>query len=133
MPSYLDRFDHVIQVRWALLAKYFIHLQCYLPHSIELKYRRVYSYHFHTTIAKSINTTPNSIQCPFNCYPEILFLHSFTNNSSSHSSPIPLFLCPACRHLDFSQFLTEYIPKTCDTIWLPGVSNIYQNDGHYFD
>ena len=26
-----------VQVRWALLAKYFIHLQCYLSHSIELE------------------------------------------------------------------------------------------------
>ena len=32
-----------------------------------MKYRRVYSHHFHTTIAESIHTTPNSIQCPFNC------------------------------------------------------------------
>ena len=30
-----------------------------------MKYRRVYSHHFHTTIAESIHTTPNSIQCPF--------------------------------------------------------------------
>ena len=41
MPGFLDRFDHVIQVRWALLdkeaAKYFVHLQCYLSHSIELE------------------------------------------------------------------------------------------------
>ena len=29
-----------------------------------MKYRRVYSYHFHTTIAESIHTAPNSIQCP---------------------------------------------------------------------
>ena len=32
----------------------------------KLKYRRVYSHHFQTTIAESIHTTPNSIQCPFN-------------------------------------------------------------------
>ena len=32
----------------------------------KLKYRRVYSHHFRTTIAESIHTTPNSIQCPFN-------------------------------------------------------------------
>ena len=31
----------------------------------KLKYHRVYSQHFHTTIAESIHTTPNSIQCPF--------------------------------------------------------------------
>ena len=37
VPCFLDRFDHVMQVRWALLAKYFIHLQCYLSHSIELE------------------------------------------------------------------------------------------------
>ena len=36
-PVFLDRFDHFIQVRWALLAQYFIHLQCYLSHSIELE------------------------------------------------------------------------------------------------
>ena len=30
------------------------------------KNRRVYSHHVHTTIAESIHTTPNSIQCPFN-------------------------------------------------------------------
>ena len=30
-----------------------------------MKYRRVYSHHFHTTIAESIHTTPNYIQCPF--------------------------------------------------------------------
>ena len=36
------------------------------PGKQKLKYRRVYSYHFHTTIAESIHTTPNSIQCPFN-------------------------------------------------------------------
>ena len=30
-----------------------------------MKYRRVYSHHFHTTIAESIYTTPNSIQCLF--------------------------------------------------------------------
>ena len=36
------------------------------PGKQKLKYRRVYSHHFHTTIAESIHTTPNSIQCPFN-------------------------------------------------------------------
>ena len=30
-----------------------------------MKYRRVYSHHFHNTVAESIHTTPNSIQCPF--------------------------------------------------------------------
>ena len=35
------------------------------PGKQKLKYRRVYSHHFHTTIAESIHTTPNSIQCPF--------------------------------------------------------------------
>ena len=35
------------------------------PGKQKLKYRRVYSRHFHTTIAESIHTTPNSIQCPF--------------------------------------------------------------------
>ena len=38
------------------------------PGKQKLKYRRVYSHHFHTTsIAESIHTTPNSIQCPFKC------------------------------------------------------------------
>ena len=32
-------------------------------HFIEFKY---YSHNFHTTIAESIHTTPNYIQCPFN-------------------------------------------------------------------
>ena len=36
------------------------------PGKQKLKYRRVYSHHFQTTIAESIHTTPNSIQCPFN-------------------------------------------------------------------
>ena len=31
----------------------------------KLKYRRVYSHRFQTTIAGSVSTTPNSIQCPF--------------------------------------------------------------------
>ena len=31
----------------------------------KLKYRRIYSHHFHTTIAESIHTTPNYRQCPF--------------------------------------------------------------------
>ena len=35
------------------------------PGKQKLKYRRVYSHHFQTTIAESIHTTPNSIQCPF--------------------------------------------------------------------
>ena len=35
------------------------------PGKQKLKYRRVYSHHIHTTIAESIHTTPNSIQCPF--------------------------------------------------------------------
>ena len=34
------------------------------PGKQKLKYRRVYSHHFQTTIAESIHTTPNSIQCP---------------------------------------------------------------------
>ena len=37
------------------------------PGKQKLMYRRVYSHHFHTTIPESIHTTPNSIQCPFNC------------------------------------------------------------------
>ena len=36
------------------------------PGKQKLEYRRVYSHHFHTSIAESIHTTPNSIQCPFN-------------------------------------------------------------------
>ena len=40
------------------------------PGKQKLKYGRVYSHHFQTTIAESIHTTPNSIQCPFKC-PEV--------------------------------------------------------------
>ena len=38
------------------------------PGKQKLTYRRVYSHHFQTTIAESIHTTSNSIQCPFKEY-----------------------------------------------------------------
>ena len=42
----------------------------------KLKYRRVYSHHFHTTIAESIHARQNTIQCPFNSHwRRLLYVH----------------------------------------------------------
>ena len=66
------------------------------PGKQKLKYRRVYSHHSHTTIAESIHTTPNSVQCPFKSLLSRLISseRSFVFDSLKlySSSPIPLII-----------------------------------------
>ena len=59
---------YIIQIlcRWYTFWSYPAGLTIAEPPGLQkLKYRRVYSHHFHNTIAESIQTTTNSIQCPF--------------------------------------------------------------------